>query len=240
MRHARMVAGTGRRHSRMGEPVAFAEGLYEVAPDTYAWMVPNGSWGETNLGLVRCGDQSVLIDTCWDLHFMREMLAHSASVLDAAPITHVINTHADGDHCWGNQLFANGPITSTQASALQMHQHPPFDHTTGNAGTVEHRGAPVSAAPYGSASILPISWAYARMMGADGLRDAGDLRRLLEQRLGHSARRALRGGRGRAGATACAWRRRLSFHARRRLCRAPAKQPGIAGAGGWKRASLAG
>ena len=54
----------------------------------------------------------------------------------------------------------------------QMHLHPPFDHTTGHAGTVEHRGAPVSAAPFGSASILPISWAYARMMGADGLRDA--------------------------------------------------------------------
>ena len=54
----------------------------------------------------------------------------------------------------------------------QMSLHPPFDHTTGNAGTVEHRGAPVSAAPYGSASILPISWAYARMMGADGLKDA--------------------------------------------------------------------
>ncbi len=54
----------------------------------------------------------------------------------------------------------------------QMHQHPPFDHTTGAAGVVEHRGAPVSAAPYGSASILPISWAYARMMGAEGLRDA--------------------------------------------------------------------
>jgi glycine dehydrogenase len=30
----------------------------------------------------------------------------------------------------------------------------------------------VSAAPYGSASILPISWAYIRMMGAPGLRDA--------------------------------------------------------------------
>ncbi|WP_197093946.1 aminomethyl-transferring glycine dehydrogenase [Nonomuraea sp. SBT364] len=28
---------------------------------------------------------------------------------------------------------------------------------------------PVSAAPYGSAGILPISWAYIRMMGADGL-----------------------------------------------------------------------
>jgi glycine dehydrogenase len=33
-------------------------------------------------------------------------------------------------------------------------------------------GGPVSAAPYGSAGILPISWAYIAMMGADGLRSA--------------------------------------------------------------------
>ena len=33
-------------------------------------------------------------------------------------------------------------------------------------------GAPVSSAPYGSASILPITWAYIRMMGASGLRQA--------------------------------------------------------------------
>jgi glycine dehydrogenase len=31
---------------------------------------------------------------------------------------------------------------------------------------------PVAAAPYGSAGILPISWAYLRMMGPDGLRRA--------------------------------------------------------------------
>jgi glycine dehydrogenase len=31
---------------------------------------------------------------------------------------------------------------------------------------------PVSAAPWGSAGILPISWMYVRMMGADGLRRA--------------------------------------------------------------------
>jgi glycine dehydrogenase len=31
---------------------------------------------------------------------------------------------------------------------------------------------PISGAPWGSASILPISWAYVRMMGADGLRRA--------------------------------------------------------------------
>ncbi len=34
------------------------------------------------------------------------------------------------------------------------------------------QGHVVSAAPYGSASILPITWAYIRMMGGRGLRDA--------------------------------------------------------------------
>ncbi|MGD8167803.1 aminomethyl-transferring glycine dehydrogenase [Herbiconiux sp. P16] len=37
---------------------------------------------------------------------------------------------------------------------------------------VEHAGGPISAAPYGSPSILPISWAYVRMMGLEGLADA--------------------------------------------------------------------
>ena len=36
----------------------------------------------------------------------------------------------------------------------------------------ELRTGPVAAAPYGSAGILPISWAYLAMMGADGLRRA--------------------------------------------------------------------
>ncbi|WP_279239205.1 aminomethyl-transferring glycine dehydrogenase [Cryobacterium zhongshanensis] len=44
--------------------------------------------------------------------------------------------------------------------------------TDGSAGTVVHGGGPVSAAPYGSPGILPISWAYVRMMGAAGLKQA--------------------------------------------------------------------
>jgi glycine dehydrogenase len=54
----------------------------------------------------------------------------------------------------------------------QSAQHPAFDLDTGAAGQYQHLGTPVSAAPYGSTSILPISWAYVRMMGADGLRRA--------------------------------------------------------------------
>ncbi len=37
------------------------------------------------------------------------------------------------------------------------------------------RTGPVAAAPYGSAGILPISWAYIRMMGANGLRQASQV-----------------------------------------------------------------
>jgi len=43
--------------------------------------------------------------------------------------------------------------------------------SVGSANDGEGSGA-VSAAPFGSASILPISWMYIRMMGADGLRRA--------------------------------------------------------------------
>jgi glycine dehydrogenase len=54
----------------------------------------------------------------------------------------------------------------------QSTAHPAFDSVTGGAGQYVHAGGPVAAAPYGSPSILPISWAYVRMMGSDGLRQA--------------------------------------------------------------------
>jgi glycine dehydrogenase len=47
----------------------------------------------------------------------------------------------------------------------------PAPANTGLGGEAGH-GHPVAAAPYGSAGILPISWAYVKMMGADGLRRA--------------------------------------------------------------------
>ncbi len=40
---------------------------------------------------------------------------------------------------------------------------------------VEAGAGAVAAAPFGSASILPISWAYIKMMGARGLREATEL-----------------------------------------------------------------
>ncbi|MDI2099643.1 aminomethyl-transferring glycine dehydrogenase [Ruicaihuangia caeni] len=51
----------------------------------------------------------------------------------------------------------------------QSAQHPAFDMRTGTVGAFRHGAGPVSAAPYGSPSILPISWAYVRLMGTEGL-----------------------------------------------------------------------
>ena len=47
----------------------------------------------------------------------------------------------------------------------------PFLPGHATVGQAHHVGA-VSAAPYGNASVLPISWMYIRMMGAQGLRHA--------------------------------------------------------------------
>jgi cyclase len=119
------LCGPGRQYTRFGETPHYQEGLYRVATDTYAWMVPNGSWGETNIGLIQCGNTSVLIDTCWDIRYTQEMLSACQSITATAPIDVVINTHADGDHCWGNQLFKQRQIIASQACIDQMHHYKP-------------------------------------------------------------------------------------------------------------------
>jgi glycine dehydrogenase len=48
------------------------------------------------------------------------------------------------------------------------------NHVLINSGPKKGMGA-VSAAPWGSASILPISWMYIKMMGAEGLRLATEV-----------------------------------------------------------------
>lgn len=62
-----------------------------------------------------------------------------------------------------------GPIGVKSHLAPYLPGHPVIN-PLGENGKVT--GGAVSAGPYGSAAILPISWAYIRMMGAKGLRKA--------------------------------------------------------------------
>jgi len=84
-----------------------------------------------------------------------------------------------------------GPVAVRSHLAQFLPAHPALRHpvlggmsaadldagvlTPGEAAEGGLRTGPVAAAPYGSAGILPISWAYIAMMGADGLRQASQV-----------------------------------------------------------------
>ena len=63
-----------------------------------------------------------------------------------------------------------GPVIAKSHLAPFLPNHP-LDHS---AGPITGPG-PISAAPFGSASILPISWAYIRLMGGAGLTHATEV-----------------------------------------------------------------
>jgi glycine dehydrogenase len=66
-----------------------------------------------------------------------------------------------------------GPGVGPIAVAAHLARFLPGHRTLqGSVDAGAERIGPVSAAPYGSASILPISWMYIAMMGGDGLRAA--------------------------------------------------------------------
>ncbi|HKS47402.1 MAG TPA: aminomethyl-transferring glycine dehydrogenase [Amycolatopsis sp.] len=60
-----------------------------------------------------------------------------------------------------------GPVAVRAHLAPYLPNHPQFPGAGPDTGV-----GPIASAPFGSASILPISWAYVRMMGAKGLTDA--------------------------------------------------------------------
>jgi glycine dehydrogenase len=64
-----------------------------------------------------------------------------------------------------------GPIGVAKHLVPFLPSHPVFTGRLDEDHSKKHIG-PVSAAPWGSASILPISWMYIAMLGADGLAEA--------------------------------------------------------------------
>lgn len=104
--------------------LGYAKGLTEVADRCYAYLQPDGGWGWSNAGLVVGDGASLLIDTLFDLKLTREMLDAMAPVSASAPIGTVVNTHANGDHCYGNQLVRDCEIVASVATAHEMSEVP--------------------------------------------------------------------------------------------------------------------
>ncbi|MGH2864878.1 MAG: MBL fold metallo-hydrolase [Solirubrobacteraceae bacterium] len=101
--------------------MAFVKGLQEVGDGLYAYLQPDGGWGWSNAGLVVDGEHTLLVDTLYDLALTEQMLqAMRGAVPAAARIDTLVNTHANGDHCYGNQLVEGARIIASERTAAEM------------------------------------------------------------------------------------------------------------------------
>src|SRR5581483_9174672 len=66
----------------------------------------------------------LVVDTFWDLPHTRELLARYARVWKT-PARRVVNTHHNGDHCWGNQLFPDAEIIGHRLCAAAFGRESP-------------------------------------------------------------------------------------------------------------------
>lgn len=106
---------------------AYARGLVDLGKGAYAYLQPDGGWGWSNAGLIKDGDQALLIDTLFDEPLTQEMLnrIRGATGLAAEDIGTVVNTHANGDHTHGNALLTHAEIIASEASAKEMAEFSP-------------------------------------------------------------------------------------------------------------------
>ena len=104
----------------------YTKGLHELADGVWAYLQPDGGWGWSNAGLITDDGSSLLVDTLFDLRLTGEMLELMRAVTPAAQhIDAVVNTHANGDHCYGNSLLGTAEIIATARCAEEMLELPP-------------------------------------------------------------------------------------------------------------------
>lgn len=78
--------------------------LAQVSTNAYACLQLEGGLGASNSGFINLGG-GLVVDSFWDLPRTRELIKHYSGISSDTP-RRLINTHHNGDHTWGNQLFA--------------------------------------------------------------------------------------------------------------------------------------
>ncbi|MBM3485940.1 MAG: MBL fold metallo-hydrolase [Alphaproteobacteria bacterium] len=104
----------------------YRKGLHDLGNGAWAYLLPDGSWGWSNAGLIVDGGETLLVDTLFDLALTGEMLARMRDAVPAArAIGTLVNTHANGDHTYGNQLVHGARIVASRAARDEMERRPP-------------------------------------------------------------------------------------------------------------------
>jgi glyoxylase-like metal-dependent hydrolase (beta-lactamase superfamily II) len=111
--------------------VAYTRGLHELGDDLYAFLQPDGGWGWSNAGLIRGAEGSLLVDTLFDLKLTNEMLEAMRPLTESRPIGTCVNTHGNGDHCFGNGALASDTDIWATPAAIELMQEaqPALLHT---------------------------------------------------------------------------------------------------------------
>lgn len=100
--------------------------LQEIADGVWAYTQLPGSWGYSNAGLVADEGESLLVDTLFDLKSTAVMLDSMRRATAAADrIETLVNTHGNGDHCFGNGLVAGAEIIGTPGCVEDLAESPP-------------------------------------------------------------------------------------------------------------------
>ena len=105
----------------------YEHGLLDLGNGGYAWLQPDGGWGWSNAGLIVDGDQSLIIDTLFDKPLTANMLKamRNSEPRATAEFDFLINTHANADHCNGNELVAEAEIIASQACFDELAREDP-------------------------------------------------------------------------------------------------------------------
>lgn len=106
--------------------MAYTKGLHELGDGLHAYLQPDGGWGWSNAGLIAGGETSLLVDTLFDIPLTQQMLDAMRPLTETRPIDAAVNTHANGDHCFGNDaLPTETEIYATLRAAEEMKEEPP-------------------------------------------------------------------------------------------------------------------
>lgn len=92
--------------------------LRRLEDGIYACEQPDRGLGWSNSGFVARGG-GLVVDTLYDLPRTRRMIDLYAGV-HPEPARRLVNTHHNGDHCWGNQLFAGAEIIAHRGCASRF------------------------------------------------------------------------------------------------------------------------
>jgi len=102
----------------------YEAGIRDFGNGSFAYLQPDGGWGLSNAGLITDGGEALLVDTLFDFPHTRAMLDAFART-SSAPIRTVVNTHHNGDHCYGNALVGGAEVVATERAAEEMLRETP-------------------------------------------------------------------------------------------------------------------